>query len=74
MELEAFVNIKSFIAVILYSFMGLVILALGFKVFDRLTPSVLWHEIVEKQNIALAIVTGTVTLAIAQIIAAAIHG
>lgn len=74
MEFETLFNLKSFLAVIVYSVVGLVILSIGFKVFDRLTPGLLWLEIVEKQNVALAIVTGTVTLAIAQIIAAAIHG
>lgn len=74
MEMQAFFSIKSFIAVIVYSVIGLVILCVGFKVFDRMTPGVLWQEIVEKQNIALAIITGAMTLAIAQIIAAAIHG
>lgn len=74
MELAVFFNFKSFLAVIVYAIVGLLILAVGFKVFDRLTPGVLWLEIVERQNIALAIVTGAVTLAIAQIVAAAIHG
>lgn len=74
MEMEAIFSIKSFVAVIVYSIVGLLILSVGFKVFDRMTPGVLWHEIVEKQNIALAITAGAMALAIAQIISAAIHG
>ena len=74
MDFETMFNFKSFLAVVVYSIVGLVILSVGFKVFDRLTPGLLWIEIVEKQNVALAIVTGSVTLAIAQIISAAIHG
>lgn len=65
---------KFFIAAIVYSSLGLVILAISFKVFDRLTPGNLWKEIVEEQNIALAITAGAMTIAIAQIIAAAIQG
>lgn len=74
MELETLFNFKSFLAVIVYSIVGLLILVVGFKIFDRVTPGVLWVEIVEKQNVALSIVIGTVMLAMAQIIAAAIHG
>ena len=72
--MEAYFSLKSFIAVIVYSIMGLIILCVGFKIVDRVTPGDLWQEIVEKQNVALAIATGSITLAIAQIIAAAIHG
>lgn len=72
--MEVYFSLKSFIAVIIYSIVGLLILSVGFKVVDRMTPGVLWQEIVEKQNVALAIATGAITLAIAQIIAAAIHG
>ena len=72
--MEVYLSIKALVAVFVYSAIGLGILALGFKLFDKLTPGSLWQEIVEKQNIALAIVTGSVTLAIAQIIAASVHG
>ncbi len=74
MELDQLFNIKSFLAVVVYSIIGLLILVAAFKIFDRLTPGVLWVEIVEKQNVAIAIVTASVMLAIANIIAAAIQG
>jgi uncharacterized membrane protein YjfL (UPF0719 family) len=54
--------------------LGLLILVFSFIVFDKLTPGNLWQEIVEKHNIALAIVVGSMTMAIAQIISSAIHG
>jgi uncharacterized membrane protein YjfL (UPF0719 family) len=38
-----------------------------------MTPYSLWREIVEKQNTALAILIGLVSLGIGVIIAAAIH-
>jgi uncharacterized membrane protein YjfL (UPF0719 family) len=34
----------------------------------------LWDEIVEKKNVALAIVVGSTALAIGMIVAAAVHG
>lgn len=68
------INIKYIVAAIVFSGIGIVVLALSFIIFDKLTPGNLWKEIVEEQNIALAITTAAMTLAIAQIIASAIHG
>lgn len=58
---------------ILYSTMGLSIFAVGFWVFDRLTPYRLWKELIEEKNLALAIVVGSVSIGICIIIASAIH-
>jgi uncharacterized membrane protein YjfL (UPF0719 family) len=46
----------------------------SFVVIDKLTPYNLWEEIVEKKNLALAVVVGAMFIAIGQIVAAAIHG
>lgn len=59
---------------IVYSALGMLILAVGFKLFDMMTPGHLWKEIVEEKNVSLAIVTAAMTLAIAHIVASAIHG
>ncbi len=59
---------------ILYALIGIVVLAVSFVVIDKLTPYHLWGEIVEKKNVALAIVIGSMMIAIGQIIAAAVHG
>lgn len=59
---------------ILYSFLGIAVLVIAFVVVEKLTPKHnLWKEIVEKQNTALAIVAGFFMLAIAIIVASAIH-
>ena len=47
---------------------------LSFIVIDKLTPYDLWRELVEKQNVALGIVVGAMSLGISIIVAAAIHG
>jgi putative membrane protein len=65
---------KPIFAALIFSGIGIVILYICFILFDKITPGNLWKEIVEEQNIALAIATGAMTLAMAQIIAAAIHG
>ena len=61
------------IAALVYATIGLVIFGLAFVVVDRLTPYHLWDEIVEKKNVALAIVVGSMCIAIGLIVAAAIH-
>ena len=59
---------------ILYALIGVLIFWVSFVVIDRFTPYKLWDEIVEKKNIALAIVVGAMCLSIGNIVAAAIHG
>jgi putative membrane protein len=59
---------------ILYAVIGVAVLWLSFVLIDRVTPYKLWEEIVEKKNLALAIVVGAMFIAIGQIVAAAIHG
>ena len=57
----------------LYSALGIVILCVGFVVIDKLTPYHLWQELIEKKNLALAIVVGLASLGICVIIASAMH-
>ncbi len=71
---QQIVNGQYVINALVFSIIGIIILALSFLVFDKVTPGNLWKEIVEEQNLALAITAAAMTLGIAQIIAAAIHG
>jgi uncharacterized membrane protein YjfL (UPF0719 family) len=73
-SLQQLISMKYIIASLVFSVIGIVVLSFSFIIFDKLTPGNLWKEIVEEQNVALAITTAAFTLAIAQIIAAAIHG
>ncbi|MBI3563774.1 MAG: DUF350 domain-containing protein [Elusimicrobia bacterium] len=61
-------------AAVIYSFIGLGVFIGSFYVFDRATPYDLWHELVGKQNRALATVLAGVAVAIGMIIAASILG
>jgi len=63
-----------FFGSILYALIGVAVFWISFIVVDKMTPYRLWEEIVEKKNVALAIVVGAVALSIGQIVAAAIHG
>jgi uncharacterized membrane protein YjfL (UPF0719 family) len=59
---------------LIYALMGIVVLGIGFFVFDMLTPGQLWKEIREGQNVAIAQFAGMFALGLAIIVAAAIHG
>jgi len=63
------------VAAVVFSVIGLIVFALAFLLLEVLTPKVaVWKEIVEKQNMALAVLIGTFALGIAFIIGSAIHG
>ena len=59
---------------LLYALIGVAVFWIAFLVVDKLTPYDLWNEIVEKKNVALAIVVGSTAIAIGLIVAAAVHG
>ncbi len=59
---------------ILFALIGVAIFVVCFVIIDKLTPYHLWGEIIEKKNMALAIVVGSMCIAIGLIVAAAVHG
>lgn len=61
-----------FFGSMLYALVGVAIFWICFLIIDKLTPYDLWNEIVEKKNMALAIVVGAMCLAIGLIVAAAV--
>ena len=63
-----------FLGTMAFALMGVLLFWVCFIIVDKLTPYDLWGEIVEKKNVALAIVVGSMCLAIGQIVAAAVHG
>ena len=58
---------------IIYSLIGIFLVGLAFVIVDKITPYDLWKELVESRNQALATVVAAFVLAIAIIVAAAIH-
>lgn len=69
-----FFKASAFLSSIIYAVLGVVVFWLSFLVIDLITPYKLWEEIVEKQNVALALVIAAMSLGICVIVAAAIHG
>ena len=59
---------------VMFALIGVAIFLVCFVIVDKLTPYKLWDEIVGKQNVALAIVVGSMCIAIGLIVAAAVHG
>lgn len=72
--MEHYFNIKYILSSIVYSFIGIAILMLSFWIIEKITPEDLWKEILVNKNNALAIMAAGFMLAIAIIIASAIHG
>lgn len=58
---------------LVFALMGVIVFWLCFIIIDKITPYDLWGEIVEKQNVALALVVAAMSLGICVIVAAAIH-
>jgi len=66
--------LESLLNVAVYTLAGLLLFALAFFVMGKATPFSIRKEIEEDQNVALAIVIGSVIIGIALIIVAAIAG
>ncbi len=72
--MEQLFSAKPLVAAIVYALVGNALLFVTFFIIDKLTPGDLWKEIIIEKNLPFAITVGAITLALGQIIAAAIHG
>jgi putative membrane protein len=71
---NAFANLaNNFAAALVFALLGVVMFIVAFMIFDRLTPGSLWKELLEDQNVALGNLMAGIAIALAIIIAAAIH-
>ena len=59
---------------IVFSVVGLVILLIGYKIFDAVTPYHLNHEIAEDNNTAAGVAIAGLLIALGLIVSAAISG
>jgi putative membrane protein len=62
------------VTTLIFSLVGIVLFALAFLIIVKIAPFSTRKEIEEDQNIALAILIGSVILGIAMIVASAVHG
>jgi uncharacterized membrane protein YjfL (UPF0719 family) len=58
----------------IFSILGFVLLFIGYRVFDLLTPMDLGRKIFEEGNVAAAVMAGAFVFGIALIVAASILG
>ena len=72
--MKSMLNPMNIVAAMVYSALGMALLAAAFVIVDKCTPYELWNEIVQKQNRALAVIVGSITIGISIIIAAAMIG
>ncbi len=73
--MDHIINIPAVINSLVFSAIGIVVLIAAFAIIDIITPTYhVWKEIVEKQNLALAVLLGAFLLGVALIISAAVHG
>jgi uncharacterized membrane protein YjfL (UPF0719 family) len=66
-------NVAFLINALVFALLGIVLFCVSFAVLDKMTPYSLWKEIVEEQNVALAILIGAMSVGMCIIIAAAVH-
>lgn len=59
---------------LVFAFIGIILFALAFWLIVKVSPFSTRKEIEDDQNVALAIVIGSVIIGIALIVAAAVHG
>ena len=64
--------LTNLLAAVLFAVLGIVLFIAAFFLFDRLTPGMLWKEIIEEHNTALAILAGAIAIGLSIIIAAAV--
>lgn len=69
-----YLKMSALIGSLVYSLIGVMILCLTFWIIDKLTPYDLWKELIEHRNQPLATAVAGMFVAIAIIVAAAIHG
>ncbi|MCC6372144.1 MAG: DUF350 domain-containing protein [Bacteroidia bacterium] len=66
-------QLKAILASVVYSVLGIIILVISFYIIEKITPENVWKEIIQHKNMAVAIMGAAYILAIAIIIASAIH-
>lgn len=67
------IQMKYVLASVVYAFVGILILVVSFVIIEKITPENLWKEISVNKNTALAMIASAYILAVAIIIASAIH-
>lgn len=71
--MKGIVDWNTVLASLVYAGLGILILIISFVIIEKLTPQNLWKEVSQNKNTALAMMASAYILAVAIIIASAIH-
>lgn len=71
--MNEYIQLKHVFGSVVYSFIGILVLVVSFVIIEKISVINLWKEIAVNKNSALAIMAAGFMLAIAIIIASAIH-
>jgi putative membrane protein len=66
------VELRTWVVAVIYAFTGMVLLFLGYKLFDAFTPTDLQRKVFEEGNVAAAVAVGFFMLGVAVVIHAAL--
>ena len=66
--------LQPLLAAAVFSILGIAIWIGAYFIVEKITPENTWAEIVKNKNSAVAIIFGSMIIALALIISAAIHG
>ncbi len=67
-------DLRTLILSLIYAAVGMILLYLGYRLFDLLTPTDMQKKIFEEGNTAVAITVGAFIIGLAIVILGAIHG
>ena len=67
-------DLRVLILSLIYAAVGMLLLYLGYRLFDWLTPTDMQKKIFEENNTAVAITVGAFIIGLAIVILGAIHG
>ncbi len=67
-------EVRVFIFTVIYAVLGMVLLFIGYRIFDWLTPTDTQEDIFKNGNVAVAVLVGSFIIGLAIVILGAIHG
>lgn len=67
-------DVRVFILTLVYAVLGMILLFIGYRVFDWLTPTDMQEDIFKNGNTAVAVLAGSFIIGLAIVIMGAIHG
>ncbi len=67
-------EVRVFIFTVIYAVLGMVLLFIGYRLFDWLTPTDTQEDIFKNGNVAVAVLVGSFIIGLAIVIMGAIHG